>query len=83
MTCALDSLGQLTLMLCASAGHAARKDLAALGHVSLELGNILIINRIDLIYTEGANLSAATTATIRTIFSFFFSHCRNLLIGIC
>ena len=80
MTCTLDSLGQLTLMLCTGAGHTTRKDLAALRHVSLELCGILVINRIDLIYTESANLSAATTAAIRAIFSFFFSHCHNLLV---
>ena len=41
VTRALDRLGQLTLMLCASTGHAAGQDLAALGHVTLQLCYVL------------------------------------------
>ena len=71
MTCTLDSLGQLTLMSSAGTGHAAGQDLAALGHVLLQLAGIFIVNVCNLIYAECAYLATATAAlralcTLRT-----------------
>lgn len=54
----LDGHGQLTLMAGTSAGHSAGDDLGSLGKVSPQAGDILIIDGLDLIYAEGANLSA-------------------------
>ena len=62
MTCTLDSLGQLTLMSSAGTGHAAGQDLAALGHVLLQLAGIFIVNVCNLIYAECAYLATATAA---------------------
>ena len=71
VTCTLDSLGQLTLMSSAGTGHAAGQDLAALGHVLLQLAGIFIVNVCNLIYAECAYLATATAAlralcTLRT-----------------
>lgn len=70
VTSTLDSLGQLTLMQGTGTSHTTRQDLATLGHVSLQLCYVLIINSLNLIYTERTNLSAATAAAIGAIFSF-------------
>ena len=62
MTCTLDSLGQLTLMSSAGTGHAAGQDLAALGHVLLQLAGIFIVNVCNLIYAECAYLATVLNA---------------------
>ena len=54
----LDRDGKLTLMLGAVAGHTAGQDLAALGHKAAETGQVLIIDMLDLIYAELADLAA-------------------------
>jgi hypothetical protein len=57
-------------MLCASAGHAARQDLAALAGEATKTQNILIIDVLNLLNAELANLPArlAATGTAYTIF---------------
>ena len=64
MTCTLDRLGQLTLMLCTGAGHTAGQDLAALRHVKAQLSYVPLVDGFYLIYAEGANLSAATSTAL-------------------
>jgi hypothetical protein len=87
MTRTLDSDGQLALMVSAAAGHAARKNLRALGKESAELCHVLIVDGIDLIYAEAANLPAAFSAaapvaaigTVASVGSFISGHIINLL----
>ena len=73
LTCALDSDGQLTLMLCAGAGHTAGQDLAALGNISAKLSSILEVDLFHFINTERTDLSTlagthiATLSALRTL----------------
>ena len=59
MTRTLDRLGQLALVMRTGAGHTAGQDLAALGHILAQAGSILVVNVLDFINTESANLAAA------------------------
>ena len=68
-TGALDGLGQLTLMLCAGAGHTAGHDLAALVDITAQTIHVLLVDISDLVYAEIAYLAAGFTAA-RTLFSF-------------
>ena len=56
LTSTLDSSVELALVLCASAGNAAGQDLAALADELAELGGVLIIDEINLVRTEDADL---------------------------
>jgi hypothetical protein len=68
-------------MLCASAGHAAGQDLAALAGEAAKSHNILIIDVLNLFNAELANLPArlAATGTAYAIAS-IFRHVSFLLI---
>ena len=55
-TRALDGDGELTLVTGTGAGHTAGKDLGALRNELSQLRNILVINAVNLVYTEDANL---------------------------
>ena len=78
---ALDGGGQLTLMLGAGAHHAAGQDLAALAGEAAKFHDILIIDALNLVYAERANLPArlAATRTAHTIAS-IFRHVAFLLV---
>ena len=56
MTSALDSNLELTLVLCTSAGNSAGKDLASLADELLKLCAVLVIDIINLVLAEDANL---------------------------
>ena len=60
---ALDSPCQVTLMLCAYAAHTTGHNLAALCRVLPEPCNILILDMLDLINAEAANLAPGSTLT--------------------
>ena len=64
IACALDCNGYLTLMLSAVTGNAARQDLATLSDVALQLCYILVVDVLDLINAEAANLLAWASASI-------------------
>lgn len=65
--CTLDSLLELALMLCASAGNAAGKDLSALAaDVLAEAACFLVIDIIDLILAECANFSSSAVGVLGT-----------------
>ena len=70
---ALDGGRELALMLCTGTGHAAGKDLTALAGETAKTGNVLIIDMLDLIYAERADLPArlAATGTAYAIASIF------------
>lgn len=56
MASTLDSNGQLALMESASAGDAAGNDFGTLADVFAQAGQILVINAVDAINAEAANL---------------------------
>lgn len=57
MASSLNSDGQLTLMKSTSTGNSSGKDLRALAYALLKSGNVLVIDVLDLICTENADLS--------------------------
>ena len=57
MTGALNRNRQLTLMARASAGYSAGQNLCSLRDKTAQFCDILVINGLDLIYAEAANLS--------------------------
>ena len=71
MTRALDRCCEVTLMSCAGAGHAARKDLASLGHEAAQTCDVLVINVLYLVNAEASNLLAGLSAAVVGS----FSHC--------
>lgn len=62
MASALDSYAQATLVASARSGFAARLDLAALGQVAAQSRHVLIVDLLDVIDAEGANLAAGYVA---------------------
>ena len=56
MTSALDSDLKLALVLCTSTGNSAGKDLSSLADELLKLCAVLVIDIINLVLTEDANL---------------------------
>ena len=79
----LDRSGQLTLVLCTSASHTAGDDFGTLRDIFAKLDDIFIVNGLDAVYAEAANLFAATAlGTARTVASFssFKSQSSYLLI---
>ena len=61
VTSTLDGDGQCALMVSAGAGHTAGNDLSTLRDVLTQTGNVLVIDGVDTIDTEAANLLAAAT----------------------
>lgn len=67
LTCTLDSLLQLALMLCACAGGTTGKDLSAFAaDVLAKTAGFLVIDVIDLILAEGANFSSSAVGVLGT-----------------
>ena len=62
----LDGDGQLTLMESAGTGNAAGNDLRALGNVLAQAGDVFIVNVVDTVHAEAANLLAASTGAATT-----------------
>ena len=67
MTGTLDSDGQLTLMLGAGAGGTAGQDLAALGQIATQLGGILKIDVINLVYAEASGYPHQARSKFRLV----------------
>lgn len=68
MTGAFNGDRQFALMVCAGAGNTAGKDLCALGNKAAEFCNVFVIDGIDFIDAEAADLPAAL-ASARAAFS--------------
>lgn len=67
MTSALNCVLELSLVLCASAGDSAGKDLSSLADELLELCAVLVIDVFNLILAEDADLLSLTRSlTSRT-----------------
>ncbi len=84
VACSLYSNGQLTLMKSAGAGDSSGKDLGTLAYALLESGNVLIVDMIDLIGAELADLSvsfvALTEGLLRLSLSLIIIHLTFLLL---
>src|SRR3546814_17574212 len=59
VACALDGLGQFTLLLCGDRSDTAGDDLAALGYETLQQSDVLVIDLRRILGGEGAALTAA------------------------
>ena len=68
MTSTLDGDGQCALMISAGAGHTAGNDLCTLRDVLTQTGHVLVIDGVDTIDTEAANLplQIGNHATLQT-----------------
>ena len=78
MSCALDCDGQLTLMASTGAGYTAGDDLSAVGEISSQAGDVLIIDLMNFIYAEGTNfLSAFSAARSVVAVIFLESHIHS------
>ena len=62
MACSLDGDGQLTLVHSAGAADSSGKNLSALAGALFETGNVLVVNVLDLVGTETADLSMSLIA---------------------
>ncbi len=63
LACSLDSYGELSLVKSAGAGNTSGEDLCSLGNELSELSNILVINSINLVLAEDANLLSSVHRT--------------------
>ena len=67
LSCSLDSYVELSLMKSASAGYTSGEDLSSLRDELSELSYVLVINTVNLVLTEDANLlSSVHGAEVRT-----------------
>src|SRR3954447_23358060 len=53
----LDRHGDIALVLAAVAGHSPRADLAAVGDVLAEQGRVFVVDEVDLVLAENADLA--------------------------
>ena len=63
LTCSLNSDGELTLVKSTSAGNTSGEDLCSLGNKLSELSYVLVINSLNLILAEDANLLSSVHRT--------------------
>jgi len=63
LTCSLNSYGELSLVKSAGAGNTSGEDLSSLGNELSELSYILVINSINLVLAEDANLLSSVHRT--------------------
>ena len=64
-------------MLCTGAGNTAGKDLGTLGNELSELGYILVVDHVDLVRTEDANLLLSVIGAERTRIVVVSLHGKN------
>ena len=73
LSCSLDSYVELSLMKSASAGYTSGEDLSSLRDELSELSYVLVINTVNLVLAEDANLLSSvhrTEGRTRGIISF-------------
>ena len=63
LACSLNSYGELSLVKSAGAGNTSGEDFCSLGNELSELCNILVINVVNLILAEDANLLSSVHRT--------------------
>jgi hypothetical protein len=64
LTSSLDSGGKLSLVKSAVAGNSSGENLCSLGNELSELRNILVVDAVNLILTEDANLLSSVVLTV-------------------
>ena len=80
VACSLNSDSKLTLMISAGSGDSSGKDLGALAYALGKSFDVLVINVLDLVCTELANLSALASVHYGTCRCCLGS-CLNGLLG--
>ena len=70
----LDSCSKLSLVKSAGAGYTSGEDLSSLGNKLSELCNILVIDAVNLILTEDANLLSSVKRAERIALSIVSIH---------
>lgn len=78
---ALDCNGKLTLMKRAATGNAAGQNLSSLGDELSQAESILIIDVLDLVRAEGANLLAAAGSGLGCAVSALLTLCGRAVFG--
>ena len=63
LSCSLDSYVELSLMESASTGYTSGEDLSSLGDELSELSYVLVINAVNLVLAEDANLLSSVHGT--------------------
>ena len=74
LACSLDSSSELSLVKSASAGNTSGEDLSALGDELSELCNILVVDLVNLILAEDANLLSSVHRTECGTLGIFIFH---------
>ena len=77
LTCSLDSGGELSLVKSAGTGNTSGEDLCSLRDKLSELSYVLVINCLNLVLAEDANLLSLvhrTEGSARSIVSFHFGN---------
>jgi hypothetical protein len=75
---ALDGDGELALMACAGAGDAAGNNLSAVGEISSQAGDVLVIDIMNLVDTERADLFSAFSAARLAVRLSFLSKANEM-----
>ena len=79
LSSSLDSGGELSLMKSAGAGYASGEDLCSLGNELSELCNVLIIDSLNLVLAEDANLLSSVVRTEGGALRIVSLHCKKSL----
>ncbi len=74
----LNSSGELSLVESAVAGYTSGENLCSLGNELSELGNILVVDAVNLVLTEDANLLSSVVLTEGGTLIIVSFHCENL-----
>ena len=69
VTGTFDCYSQSSLMLCTCTGNSSRKNFTSFRHITFQFCNIFVINALNLVDAEGANLPALAVAAISISFN--------------
>ena len=75
----LDSYGELSLVKSAVAGNTSGEDLCSLGNELSELCNVLVIDSLNLVLAEDANLLSSVVLTEGGALRIVSLHCKSPL----
>ena len=76
LTCSLNSGGELSLVKSAGAGNTSGEDLRSLGNELSELSYVLVIDSVNLVLAEDANLLSLVHRTERSALGIVSIHGR-------
>ena len=78
VSCSLDCFSQLTLMFRASTGNSSGKNLGTFGNETSQFSGIFIIDRLNFVHAELANLFLRFSSSGSSVFKVFsFCHCST------